>query len=127
MSRCSILLIDDDDLFRKVVRLMLERAGHTVADAVEGGDGMRQYREKRYDVVITDLIMPGKEGLETIRELRAFDPEARIIAVSGGGRVDSRDYLPMARAFGAGRVLEKPFTDVELLQAIEALVGERPR
>lgn len=126
MNSCAILLIDDDDLFRKVVRLMLERAGHTVTEALEGEDGLRHYRAQRFDVVITDLIMPGKEGLETIRELRALDPEVKIIAVSGGGRVDSRDYLPMARAFGAARILDKPFTDVALLQAIESLVSVRP-
>ncbi len=123
MTPCRILLIDDDDLFRKSVKLMLERAGNSVVEAVEGGEGLRLYRAGGIDVVITDLIMPGKEGLETIRELRALDPEVRIVAVSGGGRVNAFDYLPVAKAFGALRVLDKPFTDTDLLGAIQAVLG----
>lgn len=119
----SILLIDDDDLFRKALRLTLERAGHAVTEAVDGNDGLRRYGEGTFDLVITDLIMPGKEGLETIRELRAGNPAVRILAMSGGGRIDSRDYLTMAKAFGAMRVLDKPFTERDLIQAIEAILA----
>lgn len=124
MTPRTILLIDDDDLFRKAVRLMLEHAGHTVVEAPEGAAGLRLYRSGRFDVVITDLIMPGKEGLETIRELKAVDPAVKIIAVSGGGRIDSRDYLPLAKALGAARIMDKPFSDTDLLTAIRDVVGE---
>lgn len=123
MHPCRILLIDDDDLFRKSARLMLEHAGHAVTEASEGGEGIRVYRGGDIDVVITDLIMPGKEGLETIRELRVIDPKVRIIAISGGGRVNAFDYLPVAKAFGALRVLDKPFTDADLFKALEEVTG----
>lgn len=116
----TILLIDDDDLFRKALRLTLERAGHVVVEAIDGNAGLRCYRSRPFDLVITDLIMPGKEGLETIRELRSMDAGVNIIAMSGGGRIDARDYLTMAKAFGARRVLDKPFSEQDLLQAIDA-------
>ena len=126
MTARTILLIDDDDLFRKAVRLSLERAGHTVIEAGEGNEGLKCYKSNRCDVVVTDVIMPGKEGLETIRELKSLDPAVKIIAVSGGGRLDSRDYLPMAKAFGAARILDKPFSEQALLEAIEALANGAP-
>lgn len=121
--RGNILIIDDDDLFRRSLRLMLERGGYTVVEAQEGAEGIRHYRGQKFDVVITDLIMPGKEGLETIRELRSGDRGVRIIAMSGGGRVDSRDYLPLAKALGAQHILDKPFSDQELFAAIDAVLG----
>ncbi|MBE2214103.1 MAG: response regulator [Opitutaceae bacterium] len=123
MNSARILLIDDDDLFRKATRLTLERAGHMVVEAADGEEGLRRYREGRPDVVILDLIMPGKEGLETIRDLKAHDPAVRILAVSGGGRIDSRDYLPLAQALGAKRILDKPFTEGTLFSVLDELLG----
>lgn len=123
MNTRSILLIDDDELFRKSVRLTLADMGFQVTDARDGADGLRQYRARRFDLVITDLVMPGKEGLETIRELRAHDPSVRIIAISGGGRAGLGDYLPAARAFGAAASLDKPFTLEALKAAIEKALG----
>lgn len=102
----------------------MERAGHTVVEAREGDEGIRLCKAGRFDVVITDLIMPGKEGLETIRELKAWKRDIRIIAMSGGGRLDTRDYLPIAKAFGAVRLLEKPFTEVDLQRAIDEAMEE---
>lgn len=91
-----ILIIDDDDQIREMLRQMLERAGYEVTDAPNGKVAMKLYREQPADLIITDLIMPGKEGIETIIELRRDFPEVKIIAISGGGRIAPRDYLAMA-------------------------------
>lgn len=124
MSNRGILIIDDDELFRKFLRLALVGFGFTVTEARDGIEGIRCYTQGTFDLVITDLVMPGKEGLETIRELRQKDPGVRIIAISGGGRAGHGDYLPLARAFGALEVMDKPFTPERLRAAISKVLGE---
>ena len=113
-----ILLVDDDDFVRRPVQMNLQRAGHEVDEASNGKDAVVAYRERPYDVVITDLIMPEQEGLETIMQLRRHDAQVRVIAISGGGRVNATNYLALARSLGAQRTLAKPFTTDELLEAI---------
>ena len=81
-----ILIIDDEEKFRKMLRQMLERAGHEVVEAPDGKEGVKLYREKLTDLIITDIFMPEKEGIQTIKELKRDFPEAKIIAISGGGR-----------------------------------------
>lgn len=113
-----ILVIDDDDQIRELIREVLERGGHTVFEADNGDTGIKLVCEETVDVVVTDIIMPDKDGLETITELRKSHPEIRIVAISGGGRKVNRDYLPTAQAFGADRVLYKPFRPQEVVQAV---------
>lgn len=117
MSR--ILVIDDDQQIRELIREILERASHTVFEADNGVAGLQRMSEETVDVVVTDIIMPDKDGLETITELRKSYPEVRIIAISGGGRRVNRDYLPTAQAFGADRVLYKPFRPQDVMDAID--------
>jgi DNA-binding NtrC family response regulator len=118
MARVSrILLIDDDAVFRKMVRVMLRSAGHDVHEEADGNAGVASYRLERRDVVITDILMPEKEGLETIQELRRLDPTVQIIAMSGAGQGRS-GYLKLAVRLGARRILLKPFTLDELLDAV---------
>lgn len=114
-----ILLVDDDEFVRRPVQLNLQRAGHSVDEVSNGRDAVTAYREKSYDVVVTDLIMPEQEGLETIMQLRRHDANVRVIAISGGGRVNATNYLSLARSLGAQKTLSKPFTTEELLAAIE--------
>jgi CheY-like chemotaxis protein len=114
-----ILLVDDDDQLRTVLALVLERAGHTVTAAPDGARGLAAYRAAPADLVVTDLVMPEKEGIETIMELRAEFPDVRVIAISGGGRHLGTDYLQLASRLGAKRVLSKPFTNQEILTAID--------
>jgi CheY-like chemotaxis protein len=123
MNTRSVLIIDDDELFRKFLRLALVGLGFAVTEAKDGLEGIRCYKKDKFDLVITDLVMPGKEGLETIRELRQLDPTVRIIAISGGGRAGHGDYLPLARAFGAAEVMDKPFTPETLNAAITKVLG----
>lgn len=113
-----VLIIDDDEQFRALLYEILDRAGFEVVEAGNGVDGLKLYRQQPADLVITDLIMPEKEGVETIMELRDEFPEARIIAISGGERIGGRDYLPIAARLGARRTLAKPFSRQEILTAV---------
>ncbi len=120
-SVAAILLIDDDSGVRSIVRAMLERMGHDVLTAADGNEGLDVFRRYRAEIVITDLLMPFKEGLETIRELRQLAPDLLVLAISGGGRTLSAErVLDLARSLGADGVLEKPFGQAEL----EAALGE---
>lgn len=85
----------------------------------------RLYGQQAADLVITDLIMPDKDGLEIIQDLRRLNPKVRILAISGGGRVDANEYLAVARKFGAVEVLPKPFTKDELRKALDAALGTK--
>ena len=118
-----ILLIDDDDLFREMLSATLTQMGHTVTEARDGQEGMAKYARSVPDLVITDLIMPEKEGLETIMDLRRKNPGVKIIAMSGGGRVTGADYLQVAKAMGAARVFAKPFFREDLAVAIDEVLG----
>jgi CheY-like chemotaxis protein len=116
----SVLVVDDDAVTRTVVRAILEDAGHTVSEAADGHAGLAVYQLNPPDLVITDILMPGKDGIETIRELRAINPEIKIIALSGDVRFDgSSSILKAARLFGANRVLEKPFRNDDLARLVE--------
>ena len=117
-----ILIIDDDNQFRAMLREMLERTGYEVVEASDGKEGIKLYREKATDLIITDLIMPEKEGIETIMELCRDFPDVKIIAISGGGRIDPEQYLSMAKSFGAQYSFAKPVEREELLQAVEELL-----
>jgi CheY-like chemotaxis protein len=114
-----ILVIDDEASVRKMLRHMLERAGHEVAEAEDGGVGLRFYREHPTDLIITDILMPDKEGIETILQLRKIHPQVKIIAISGGGHMNKHDLLVTAQRLGATRTLAKPFERQELLAAVQ--------
>jgi CheY-like chemotaxis protein len=119
-----VLVIDDDDDTRRMLCEVLTRAGHEAIAAADGRAGVARYRENRADVVITDIFMPESDGLETIREIRREFLQARIIAISGGGRQSNFDYLPSALMLGAWRTMDKPFRPAELLQAVAEAVEE---
>lgn len=119
----TILLVDDDEQFRTMLSEVLRRAGYEVQQACNGNEATRMYRSHQTDLVITDLIMPDKEGLETIREIRQNNPGVRIIAMSGGGRNGFVNYLRVAKAFGAQVVLDKPFSHKEILDAVRDVLA----
>ena len=118
-----ILIIDDDVQILDMLRQTLEREGFEVVDAPNGEEGIRLYREDPADLIITDIIMPEKEGIETIMELKRDFPDVKIIAISGGGRVDPEEYLHMAEKLGAKRTFAKPVEREDLLKAIQELTG----
>ena len=113
-----ILIVDDEPLVRSMLRQVLERAGYDVTEAGNGEEAIKLYRDRPADVIVIDIIMPDKEGIETIRELRRDDPDVKTIAISGGGRGGALDYLAMAAKLGANHTLPKPVERQELLDAI---------
>jgi CheY-like chemotaxis protein len=110
----NILIIDDESEGRYAIRAVLEDIGHSVAEAGTGTEGLERFQEGKYDLVICDIIMPDKEGIETIVEIRQIEPDQRIVAISGGGRIKKEDYLAVAAAVGATHTISKPF-DAETL------------
>jgi CheY-like chemotaxis protein len=120
-----ILIIDDDELIRGTVQRILAQAGHEPVLAVDGEDGLRQFHRQQFDLVLCDVFMPRKEGLETVREIRQLSAGIPIISMTGSipagdnGRLDP-DFLRMSGALGATRTIAKPFRSRQLL----ALVGE---
>jgi DNA-binding response OmpR family regulator len=120
----NILLVDDDIPLLEAQSEFLRRAGHTVSTAVNGKKAMNLVAQNDFDLVITDLIMPEKEGLETIAELQRTAPKIKIIATSGGTvRIDAKDSLSMARMFGASLTLAKPFSGQTLIAAITQVLS----
>jgi DNA-binding response OmpR family regulator len=120
----NILLIDDDAGVRRFVSAVLQRAGHSIIEAADGTKGLRALRGAAVDLVITDLIMPDKEGFETIHELRQAGSKVRILAISGGFPGNPLNILDMARRIGADEALGKPFTPPELMAAVDRLLAK---
>jgi DNA-binding response OmpR family regulator len=119
-----IVVIDDEEALRRMLRLALERAGYEVVEARDGNEGLRLCHLAPPDLLITDLLMPDKEGLETIMDLRRDFPQVKIIAVSGGGHSGGLNFLAIARRLGAQRTLAKPFQLPELLATVKELLQE---
>lgn len=118
-----ILIIDDDPLVRQVLRDWLEPRGYEVVEAENGNVGLKLFKEKPAELVITDIVMPDKEGIETIRELRRDFPEVKIIAVSGGGQLmPGATCLTLAEGLGVERTLAKPVNFTELSETVRELL-----
>ena len=120
----SILVIDDEAFMLDFIRKILETVPYRVTVASTAAKGLEAYRADRPDLVVTDLIMPDKDGLETIKELMSFDPAARIVAVSGGGRTGFTNLLHAAAAFGARATVRKPFLPNILLEAVAKALAD---
>ena len=121
-----ILIIDDDDTLRGIIGKSLTHAGHTVTQANNGKKGVAQFRSDPTDLVVTDMVMPEQEGMETIKILHREFPQLPIIAMSGG--LDGSPlYLDLTRRLGATRTLTKPFTLQELRQAIDEILAQPPQ
>ncbi|NNG00978.1 MAG: response regulator [Desulfobacteraceae bacterium] len=117
-----ILIIDDNDFVRNMLKETMERAGYEVETAVNGVEGVERFRKISCDLVITDLIMPEKEGIETIMDLKKDFPAVKIIAISGGGRVGPTNYLKFAEMLGAAYTFTKPVDRKALLKAVKVLL-----
>ena len=107
---------------RESLRCILELEGYQVFTASNGDEGVHVFREEQADLVITDIIMPVKEGLETISELQRDHPDVKIIAISGGGRIAAKNYMELAKGLGAKRVLAKPFSRSEILGSVKEVL-----
>lgn len=120
----KILLIDDDSHFREMFAELLKRENYEVIESSDGRNAVPLFESHKPDLVITDIIMPDKEGIETILDLKKNNPNIKIIAISGGGRTNAMDNLRSARLLGASVTFEKPFDNKEILQTISDLIKE---
>jgi len=118
----KVLVIDDDPGFRRMIRMILTRMHHDVVEARDGNEGVANFKAENPDLVISDIVMPDKEGIQTILEIRALAPDAKIIAMSGGGVSVGTGYLGAALKLGADLVLSKPFRPAELTAIVEQLL-----
>ena len=119
----SILLVDDDEQVRQVLKEFLEIAGYQVRAVNDGKEASRLLTSWTPDLLLTDIVMPGKEGLELISELRRDHPEVPVIAMSGAPGEGSALYLKVAGALGAVRQLDKPISGEQLLQSVGEIIG----
>jgi DNA-binding NtrC family response regulator len=122
----NVLVIDDDVQILWVIRKILEKEGHKVISAPDGEVGMQLYQNAPYDLVITDMIMPNKSGINLISDILRDYPEARIIAISGGGAIEAERYLQIAKSLGVARTLTKPFSMQSLLEAVNEALSRGP-
>jgi DNA-binding response OmpR family regulator len=120
----KILVIDDDDRFRRLAAKILTTEGHEVVEASDGVEGMRVFRKEKPGIVITDIVMPNQEGIETILELRRENPTIRIIAMSGSpGPSGNASFLKMAQQLGADEAIAKPFRARDLRTVVRRLAN----
>jgi len=118
-----ILVIDDAATVRQLMRRVLAEAEHTVIEAPDGEVGLSLFAAQRPALVITDLFMPNREGIETIQEMRRLSPDAKIIAMSASGSASGKLYLGAAKKLGADAVLPKPFKPADLLDAVDRVLS----
>ena len=118
----SVLIVDDNADTRSFVKIVLEREGFEAQVAVDGERALDLQRAHPVDVLITDIFMPERDGIELIQQFKSAFPQVKIIAMSGGGRISKKDYLPLAADIGADRVLRKPFAADALLSMLKDLV-----
>ncbi|HEX4193911.1 MAG TPA: response regulator [Stellaceae bacterium] len=115
----KILVIDDNMVVRNTIVQILESEGYEVISAEDGRRGLFVFRSEKPDLVVTDIIMPEKEGIETIRDIRGEVPDAKIIAISGGGRIGNTDFLKIARQLGASDIVAKPLDPDHFLDVVK--------
>jgi len=117
-----ILVIDDEQLLRSTVVMILTRAGFTVEEASDGQAGIAMFHKNPPDIVLTDIFMPNRDGIEIIKELKHSSPLTKIIAMTGGGKLRMMEIASAAHVLGADYVLDKPFDSESLLTAINAVL-----
>jgi len=130
----SILIIDDEEDIRDALQMVLESSGYSVKVASDGNEGVELQRKEPAEAIITDIIMPGKDGVSTIKVLREEFPGVKIIAISGGGGVEQAMYKPgaikttayllAAKEAGADLILSKPFSSQDMVEAVDGLLGK---
>jgi DNA-binding response OmpR family regulator len=119
-----VLVIDDEPQMRRMIRRILSAAEHDAIEAANGREGLAMFQKYRPDIVVTDILMPEKEGIETILEIRRVNAATGIIAISGGGASENLMFLDIAQKFGADAVLAKPFRAQELIDAVAGLLAQ---
>jgi len=118
----KILVVDDDDLIRDLIYEILEPNGYQILLADNGNKALEILDREEVDLIITDIIMPDKEGIETIIDIKKKLPRAKIIAMSGGGQLDANSYLSIAKKLGVKATITKPFDPAKLIRTIEEVL-----
>jgi YesN/AraC family two-component response regulator len=116
--------VEDEPLVSETLCSAMNGKGHTVVMAANGAEGLRQFTERSFDLVVTDIIMPDKEGIEMILEMRRHKPDAKIVAISGGGRTGNVEFLKMAESLGAMATLKKPIRLAEFFNVLNQCLGD---
>lgn len=119
----DVLIIDDDHQMRSLLREALLIAGIEVETAADGAEAMHLFNSRPFKVVVTDIVMPDMDGFEVIFALRKVQPNAKIIAISGGGRLDATDYLVTAQSFGVNATFSKPIHRKALIAKIQEFLS----
>lgn len=122
LSGQIVLIIEDDPIMLRNLAQWFQQAGCKVMVAHDGVEGLAQFEKLRPNAVVTDIIMPNREGVETLMAIKARDPGVKILAISGGGRLGSTDLLAMARSLGADAVMAKPFRSTDVVGAVARLL-----
>lgn len=122
----KLLLVDDDADVRYALGKYLRRAGHEVVEAGDGKAALSLLKDHAFDTIVTDIIMPEADGIELVMAIRKRNPDLPIIAISGGSRLGSFNYLPMVAGLGAKVVLPKPIDPDVLLAAVDKVTGHPP-
>jgi DNA-binding NtrC family response regulator len=126
MTGKSILLIDDDVGMLRRLSAAFVKAGYKVSAATDGLIGMKQFEAARPDLVLTDLLMPSQEGIETILEMKKVQPDLKVIAMSGGGRIGPQGCLDLALGLGADQAIAKPFRLADVVLLVESMLTTPP-
>ena len=124
INRKRVLVIDDEDMIREIIKTVLTEAGYQVAGAANGAEGLKLLESQPVDLIITDILMPEKEGIETIIETRKSHPNIKIVAISGGGRARNFHPLKIASKIGVDMTLPKPFEPDELLAVVKKIFDD---
>lgn len=122
-STATLLLVDDEPAVLEIMRHALQAEGFEVTTAASGSEAMARMKERLFDLVVLDLIMPEKDGIQTLLELRALEPGLPVIVMSGGPLLGGGDFLPLARQLGARAALRKPFLYHELMDSVRGALG----
>ena len=117
----DILVVDDEPMIREGLKMALEMEGHKAFTAADGLEAIRMMNDRKPDLIITDIIMPESDGIEVICTVRERNPEVKILAISGGGRISAKDHLKIAHQLGASSVMTKPFSTSELITEINRI------
>jgi YesN/AraC family two-component response regulator len=121
-----ILLVEDEQFVSEALASAMMGVGHTVVTASNGVEGLKRFAEQAFDLVVTDIIMPDKEGIEMILDMRKRKPETKIIAISGGGRTGNVEFLDMAASVGAMAMLKKPIPLAKFLSVLTESLNQSP-
>lgn len=117
-----LLVVDDDANIRQIIKLLLESAGYRVFCATDGQEAVKMLAGQTFDLVLTDMLMPGSDGLELLSAIKKSRSPIKVLVMSGGGMIGVADYLKVAKKLGAHGVLEKPFTSETLLSTVADLL-----